>query len=449
MSWPAQILAAPANHIVISEVQTGSATDASWEFVELYNPTSAVIVLDDWTLEYASSAATTWTKKATIMGSIPAFGYYLISTAGYALGNGTMSAGLASTGGHVRIKNANSTVIDLVGWGTASRAEVAPAAAAPAGGSIERAPGRLSSLAGNGEDSDNNLNDFVVRDMAEPQRISSEVENPSLVPVEVPEPELIDDTPVISPIYLPIYITEAFPDPASPLTDAKDEFIELYNPNDIPVNLKGYSIRIGANFRSYYTIGDVTISPGAYTSFYPVSTKLGLTNSGGAVQLVDPLGNVLDVTDSYTAAKTGQAWADINGLWMWTMEPTPGAMNVLLEPAPKLAVTTATSTAPKSTTKKTAAKKTPKTKAAVKKITKAAVKKSKSKVPKTSIAATTSTITEPSPLARWLLIASGCFTIMYAIYGFRHDLYNYYIKTRRNITTWIQDRPTMPWRRDH
>lgn len=449
MSWPGRIFAAVTNQIVISEVQTASVSDASQEFVELHNPTNASISLDNWTLEYASSAGTTWTKKSTLSGSVPAFGFFLVSTAGYAAGDAVMSSGLAGAGGHIRIKNSNDTIIDVVGWGTATHPEGSAISAPAAGGSIERMPGRLNSLAGNGEDSNNNSVDFILRDVAEPQRTSSVVEDPSLAPVEPPEPEpdpeTVDPTPVTPSVYLPVSITEVLPDPASPLTDAKDEFIELFNPNDTAVNLKGYTIRTGSGFRSYYTIGDITIAPGAYLSFYAVDTKLGLTNSGGAVQVLDPLGTILDVTDSYSTAKVGQAWADINGVWAWTLEATPNAANVLAEPAPKAAAAT---TASKATAKKAAAKKTTAKKAAAKKTSKATTKKAKIRMPKTSIAAATQAITDPSPVARWLLIGAGCFTIMYALYGFRHDIYNYYIKTQRNLAARLANRPTLPWRRN-
>jgi len=444
LSWPIKVLAAPADHIVISEVQTGSATDTSQEFVELYNPTDTVQVLDNWTLEYGSSTGATWTKKATLSGSIPAYGFYLLATASYITADNAMSSGLASSGGHVRIKDTAGSIIDLVGWGSAAHPEGMAVAAPLAGGSIERTPGRLNALAGNSEDTDNNAVDFVLREVAEPQTTAAAIEDPSLAPVEIPveAPEPNDDGEVIQPTYLPIYITEALPDPASPLTDARDEFIELYNPNDVAVNLKGYTIRTGTNLKSYYTIGDVTILSGAYMSFYSVDTKLGLTNSGGAVQLLDPLGLILDVTDTYGTAKVGQAWADINGVWAWTLEPTPGAANVLVE-----AIKTTSSSA-KATTKKTTTKKTAAKKATKKKTSKAASKKTKAKSTKTSLLAATSGITDPSPVAKWLLIAAGCFTIVYALYGFRHDIYNHYIKTKRDVAAWLSRRSAMPWRRD-
>lgn len=448
MSWPVQILAATnANYIVISEVQTGSSNDASQEFIELYNPTSASLTLDNWIIEYASASGATWTKKATLASAIPAHGFYLVATAGYGVSDATMASGLASTGGHVRLKSTSGEVIDVVGWGTATQPEYAAIGAPVAGGSIERLPGRLSNLAGNGQDTNNNSTDFVVRDVADPQNKLAAVEDPSQLsetdpdPVEVSPPE---DAVITPPVYLPITITEAFPDPASPLTDAKDEFIELYNPNSEPVNLKGYVLRAGSGFKSFYTIGDVSIEPGSYMSFFSIDTSLALPNSGSAVQILDPLGNILDVSDPYGPAKTGQAWADVNGVWAWTLEPTAGAANVLSAPSTPTKTTAAKATSTKkATTKKVAAKKTT-TKAA-----KASTKKAKAKTPKTGIAMATTAITEPSPLARWLLIAAGCFTIMYAIYGFRHDLYNYYIKSRRHAAAWLQHRPALSWRRNH
>ena len=248
-------------------------------------------------------------------------------------------------------------------------------------------------MAGNGEDSDNNANDFVVREVSEPQKASLPIEDPSLVPSDTPDPDPIDDGIVVNPTYLPVYITEALPDPASPLSDAKDEFIELFNPNDTTVNLKGYTIRTGSNFKNFYTIGDVMVSAGGYVVFYAVDTKLGLTNSGGAVQLLDPLGNIVDATDSYGAAKTGQAWADINGAWNWTLEATPGAANILSEPAITTVVSSSTlKPLAKVAASKTSAKKTA-SKTLAKKTSKATTKKSKKTVPKTGFAATTITHT--------------------------------------------------------
>lgn len=450
MIWPAQILAAVnANHIVISEVQTSSATDAAKEFVELFNPTDSPVTIDGWIVEYASATGTTWSKKATLNGVVAAHGFYLVATSGYLLADAPMSSGLASTGGHLRIKDMGGAVVDLVGWGTAINPEGTAANAPIAGGSIERLPGRLNDLAGNSQDEDNNGTDFVQREVADPQNKLAATEDPALTETTTPDSDDTtppDDVPPTPLTYLPVFVTEVFPDPASPLTDAKDEYIELFNPNTDTISLKGYVLRTGTSFKSYYTIGDVSLPPGGYVAFFSSTTSLALSNAGSAVQVLDPLGTILDQSDPYGVAKTGQTWADINGVWSWTLELTAGAANVLQAPpgsSTSQVIKSATAT------KKTAVKKAASSKKTTAKTSKATTKKAKTTTSKTGIAATTSAISDPSPLTRWLLIGAGCFTIMYAIYGFRHDLYNYYIKARRNSAAWLQDRPTLPWRRNN
>src|SRR4051812_22946888 len=93
-----------AAHIVISELQTGSKTDASQEFVELYNPTSSDVGLDGWQLQYKSATGSSWSKKLSISGVVAANKYVLFSSTGYlSQADGFFASGLSGTAGHVRI----------------------------------------------------------------------------------------------------------------------------------------------------------------------------------------------------------------------------------------------------------------------------------------------------------------------------------------------------------
>ena len=60
-----------------------AATPASTythDFIEIFNRGSAAVDITGWTVQYASSAGTTWATTA-LSGSIPAGGYYLIQEA--------------------------------------------------------------------------------------------------------------------------------------------------------------------------------------------------------------------------------------------------------------------------------------------------------------------------------------------------------------------------------
>ena len=90
-------------HMVISEVRTRGVAGAGDEFVELYNPTSAAIVLDaTYTLSVRSSAAATYTPRWAGTGqSVGAHRHFLITGANYTQTPGAdaaLSSGITDAG---------------------------------------------------------------------------------------------------------------------------------------------------------------------------------------------------------------------------------------------------------------------------------------------------------------------------------------------------------------
>ena len=169
---------AAADHLVVSEVVTGGAS-ASDELIELHNPTAAALPLEGLEVIYVTATGATITRRAAWpLGApgVPPGGHVLIANESgiYAsIADATYASGMAATGGSVAIRILGATTaIDAVGWGTAASTwlEGLPAVAPVAGASIERLPG---GALGSGQDTDDNLVDFVERLVPEPQNLGS------------------------------------------------------------------------------------------------------------------------------------------------------------------------------------------------------------------------------------------------------------------------------------
>ena len=195
-------LASGVDHLVVSEVMTGGSS-ASDELIELYNPSPAPLPLEGLELVYVTASGATVSRRAAWdLGApaVPPGAHVLVANElgiFAPIADALYASGMAATGGSValRIQGA-TTAVDAVGWGTASSnwLEGAPAAAPPAGGSLERLPG---GSAGSTIDTNNNLADFTVRSLPDPQNSgSAPVPDPNATPPPTPGPT---DTPTPTP----------------------------------------------------------------------------------------------------------------------------------------------------------------------------------------------------------------------------------------------------------
>lgn len=210
-------------------------------------------------------------------------------------------------------------------------------------------------------------------------------------------------------------LSEILPNPASPQTDAEDEFIELYNPNNKQFDLSGFMLQTASTSstatHTYHFPAGTSIGAGSFKAFKSGQTHLALSNGGGQVWLVDPLGTTLDTCDPYGTAKDGQSWVDANGKWQWTLQATPGLTN-------KIATPIATSSSSKTAT------------VGGKKVT--AIAKSSGNSGNTLGASTNASTTQPlsiHPLTLAIIVASA---LLYGAYEYRHDLALKYRQFRRN-----------------
>jgi hypothetical protein len=178
------LLVAPAARsasadMVLSQVYAGGGNSGATyanDFVELFNRGASAIDLSAWSIQYASSAGTTW-QVTPLSGSVQPGGYYLVQLAsagaiGAALptpdASGTTN--LANTGGKVALVRSASAlscgaapgscsvdplVADLIGYGSASDYEGSAAAAG--------LDNTTAALRANGgcTDTDENASDFA------------------------------------------------------------------------------------------------------------------------------------------------------------------------------------------------------------------------------------------------------------------------------------------------
>jgi hypothetical protein len=178
---------------VISEIRSRGPGGAGDEFIELWNPTSTDVVLDDtWKLDARKPGSNVYTTRWTGTGkTIPAHGHFLIGGTSY---SGTpaydekFSSGVTDTT-NVRLLSGTTTIDAVCFYSTAAAAtdfdatftcEGTPVSNAPhsdASGaasdvdaSIERAPGGSGD---NCTDTDDNAADFIAQSPSTPQSSTS------------------------------------------------------------------------------------------------------------------------------------------------------------------------------------------------------------------------------------------------------------------------------------
>jgi hypothetical protein len=171
---------ASTSGVVVSQVYGGGGNSGATfrnDYVELFNAGASPVDLSGWTVQYATSAGTSW-QATTLAGTLSAGGYYLVQLAsngasGSALPapDATGTSNVAASSGKIAlVRNANALtcgaaagscsavapVEDFVGYGAASDFEGAGSAPAPSA--------TLADLrAGNGcTDTDENATDFTA-----------------------------------------------------------------------------------------------------------------------------------------------------------------------------------------------------------------------------------------------------------------------------------------------
>jgi Lamin Tail Domain len=461
--------------VIITEVQTG-AVNAGEEYIELYNAGDEAVDITDWQIRYRNASATTAgsTLLAAITGTngqpvvLASQQYYVLHAVPLLLPETALAqqyaAGLSKSDKTVGLfapdaATCQLAVQDAVAWAVQPATTQGEGAAVPVPSvtaSKDKLLQRYSNEAGEYIDTGDNAFDFVlstVFDGASPGQANAllvstgqpapDTAGPSgLEPVPMADCDVPDDpddapppptdpnsppsttlpdepegppAPVIphsnAGLKAP-QLSELLPNPASPQTDAADEFIELYNPNDAPFDLTGYVLEAGLTTKRRYTLpNDTSLPAKSFRAFFSADTRLSLANTAGQVRLFDPLGALLAQSEAYASAKDGQAWLLANGAWQWTTRPTPNALNMVSAPAP--------------------VKKSNKSGGVQAGTTKQAVT-TKNGAPAADNTQLAATAAPSSPLHPGVLALVGGAAVLYGAYEYRRDVANKFHQFRTN-----------------
>jgi hypothetical protein len=398
-----------ANGVIFSEISMGTSTNASDEFVELYNSSGSDIDLSGWQISYKSATGTTWTKKLLIdSGKIIRSNQYFLA-ASITQADAKLSSGLSQTGGNLRITDKSGNVVDQLAWGNGDKPLVQAASACQPSESLQR----IYNTDGLGlQNTSNNFEDYDVSSSSTPGKAPQ-------FDTQNQDTNQSDN----SSTYPSLLISELYPDPGEGQSDSSDEFIEIYNPNDTDVNLAGWSLRDSGG--TSYKFENITIGANSYYAVYSKDTPISLNNDGDTVTLLNPLAQTVDQTPNYGDAQEGLSWGLTPAGWGWVVSATPNSPNAGL-----YVFGQADSSKSKSKVKTSKSKKTSKINSSK--------KSAKSKL--ASVGKTPSSLSSEDEklgvnknLWNILLITLGLGTIGYGIYEYRTEIKTYYQIFRRKL----------------
>lgn len=435
LSLASRTSASPTSLILITELQTGQGAS---EFIEIENTSDSALDLSQWVLQYHSSSSSTWSNKALtftdpLVKLLEPGNRALFAASGYSPPNSAVMAnfpsGLADSGGFVRFLplSLDESLGDQVIYGTPDSPTCSIVPKHSDGQSLKRFPSGDGAIVDTGKSGQ----DFYVSNSPSPDLIDNqdpfsidEVVNYCGKPEDIiDDPEapgtLQDPGSPPAPTYLPVQITEIFPDPVAPQKEEEDEYIELFNSNSEVVNLKGYKLQSGLNSTYSYILGDITLQPGEYYAISRKDSKLTLSNTTSKATLLDPDGNLISETEPYEKANPAQSWQFFEGIWQWTTSPTPSASNQ------QTSVSTTSATASKVTAKPaaktTTAKKATAKKASTKKATVAKATSAKKSEPEAS-AFTYTDEQGNTKLKPYIIWGAGLLLLGYGLWEYRWDL---------------------------
>jgi len=237
----------------------------------------------------------------------------------------TFASGINHLGGAVLLRDQNATIVDSIGWGTATKYfETAPAVAMKTTTYLQR----------QNADSDNNSVDFVsisqidgkTMQYGSIEELYDACQNIDGIQQDVPS-GLVESEGICLKPFAParLRISELLPNPNG--TDAGHEYIEILNEDMLDANLSDYMLRI--NGKTYSFPDGDSIRAGELKTWTDDDLGVVFANTTGApIELVAD-GQVIDESPAYSNAPVDASWSRFGGEWRFTNQLTPAALNLV------------------------------------------------------------------------------------------------------------------------
>ena len=137
-----------------------------------------------------------------------------------------------------------------------------------------------------------------------------------------------------------VYINEILPNPEG--ADETEEWIELFNFNNVEVDLSNWQIKDATGTPTTYTFTQNTIIPAnGYLVLKRPETKIMLNNDQDKLILLSPDKKIVDTVD-FVSSPLGQSYNKVTNGWVWSTTKSPEAKNVITTVAKKTSSSSST-----------------------------------------------------------------------------------------------------------
>ncbi|MFZ3009507.1 MAG: lamin tail domain-containing protein [Candidatus Microsaccharimonas sp.] len=320
--------------IIITQIQAGTVGSATQELVVIYNNSSQDRDISQWCLRNKSniSFACFGYQNSNDSMYLPAYSYATVATDVFAAAIGfnpftityipsnQSSGNIVGSSDTISLVSETETIVDTYSW-----------LSTIVGGMVAQrnyAQGDPRIYV----ETDQNSDWYIDRPTFIPDDQTVRIEQYDMCPnIQGTQPQLPDgyEIGLTGDCRLQLFslkLSEILPNASG--SDQGNEFIEIYNPNDLPLLLDRYTLWVGQSLEKSYTfpVGTI-IDAKSYKSFTNTQIAFSLLNSSSQVRLTSD-GEILDESPMYDTPDDNIAWAMIDDQWQYTNQLTPGSSNL-------------------------------------------------------------------------------------------------------------------------